>query len=35
MRFAGKVRTDAVKNMILKQVRDAIEMEELLIKNTH
>lgn len=35
MRLAGKVRTDAVKNMILKQVRDAIEMEELLIKNTH
>ena len=33
--LAGKVRTDAVKNMILKQVRDAIEMEELLIKNTH
>ncbi|ETP70848.1 putative transcriptional regulator [Lachnospiraceae bacterium JC7] len=35
MRLAGKVRTHAVKNMILKQVRDAIEMEELLIKNTH
>ena len=31
--LAGKVKTEAVRNMIIQQIKEAIKMEEALMKN--